>query len=391
MRIGFFTDSYTPQIHGVATALNMLVPALEALGHEVHIFAPKMGSYVDQRPRVYRFPSIRYIKQPPYWIATPISPQVFSRIPRLGLDIVHFHTPATLGAMAVQVARLQGIPLVQTYHTMIPEYLHYFGPVGKTTFALRAALWYARSACNLCDHIIAPSEKVRRALLQYGVFRPVTVIPNGLRLDGFVTAEKGYLRGRLGLRTDEPIVLFVGRLGAEKRPEVMLRSFVHLNRRLPEAHLVFAGDGYARRSLEGMASDLGIGPRTHFLGNVPYEQMPKVYADASVYVSTSVSEVHPMVVIEALASGVPIVAAPDEALEGTVVHGVNGYFATDEEDFALKMEWVLRSEELRSQMAEASRQMGRHFAVETQAARVVEVYQEALRARAQRRAQESAA
>lgn len=391
MRIGFFTDSYTPQIHGVATALNMLVPALEALGHEIHIFAPKMGSYVDKRPRVYRFTSVRYFKQPPYWIATPISPQVFSRIPRLGLDIVHFHTPATLGAMAVQVSRLQNIPLVQTYHTMIPEYLHYFGPVGKTTFALRAALWYARSACNLCDHVIAPSEKVRRALLQYGVLRPITVIPNGLRLDGFATAEKGYLRRRLGLKTDEPIVLFVGRLGAEKRPEVMLRSFVHVSRRMPEVHLVFAGDGYARRSLEGMASDLRIGPRTHFLGNVPYEQMPGVYADANVYVSTSVSEVHPMVVIEALASGMPIIAAPDEALEGAVVHGVNGYFATDEEDFALKVERVLRSEELRCKMSEASRQFGRHFSVENQALQVVAVYQEALGNGAQRPAAESAA
>jgi 1,2-diacylglycerol 3-alpha-glucosyltransferase len=280
---------------------------------------------------------------------------------------------------------------VQTYHTMIPEYLHYLGQVGKTTFALRAALWYARSACNLCDHIIAPSEKVRRTLSEYGVYRPVTVIPNGLRLAQFAAREKGYLRQRLGLKPDEPVVLFVGRLGAEKRPDVMLRSFIYLHQHMPEAHLVFAGDGYARRSLEEKASESGIGLHTHFLGFVPYEQMPSVYADASVYVSTSVSEVHPMVVIEALASGIPIVAVPDEALDGAVIDGVNGYFATDEEDFANKVERLLRSEELHHKMSEASRNLGRHFSVEAQARQVVAVYQDALRARARRSEEESAA
>lgn len=391
MRIGFFTDSYTPQVHGVATALNMLVPALESLGHEVHIFAPKMGDYVDQRPRVYRFPSVRYIKQPPYWVATPIWPSLFSKIPRLKLDIVHFHTPATLGAMALQVSRLYNLPLVQTYHTMIPEYLHYFGPVGKTAFALRAALWFARSACNLCDHVIAPSEKVRRVLLEYGVFRPITVIPNGLHLDGFTQAQQGYLRKRLGLRSEERIVLFVGRLGAEKRPEVALRFFARMRPQMPEARLVLAGDGYARPALEAMAADLGIASCTYFLGNVPYREMPNVYADADVFVSTSTSEVHPMVVIEALAAGLPIVAAPDEALEGAVIHGVNGYFAADEADFAAKVEGLLRAEELRRRMAEASRRIGRAFSIDAQAARVVEVYRLAQRARARRPAEESAA
>jgi glycosyltransferase involved in cell wall biosynthesis len=140
-----------------------------------------------------------------------------------------------------------------------------------------------------------------------------------------------------------------------------------------------------------MAADLGMAARTHFLGNVPYGSIPGVYADADVYVSTSTSEVHPMVAIEALAAGVPIVAAPDEALDGVMVDGVNGYFATTEEDFAAKIELLLRDQVLRDRMSTASRQYGQRFAIETQAARVVDVYEAARRARAGRSEEESVA
>lgn len=381
MNIGFFTDSYIPQVNGVATSISLLTQELEALGQNVYVFAPKMGDFVDRQINVCRIASVRYLKNPPYYLASPVSLKSLRLIRRLQLDVIHVHTPISLGAIAYQAAKIYNLPLVYTYHTLMSEYVHYVRILGKMVVPARTAVRLADAAsaftCNLCDHVIAPSEKVRGLVLEYGVRRPVTVINNGIQLERFRVGKRGYLRNRLGLTEDQSILLFVGRLGPEKNPEFILRAFVHILDHTQSVQLVFAGDGYARSSLERLACELGLGQRVTFTGNIPYQDMPRVYADAALFVSASTSEVHPMAILEALASGLPVVAVWDKALETAVVDGVNGYFVEpDEKQFAEKIAMLLQDPARLQDMARSSLRISEKFSVQTQARRVTEVYEQ---------------
>ncbi len=381
MKIGFFTDSYVPQVNGVATSVSSLTQELEALGQSIYTFAPKMGDFIDRQMNVCRITSVRYMKNPPYYLATPVSMQSLRKIRRLQLDVIHVHTPLSMGAIAYQAAKVYRLPLVYTYHTLMAEYVHYVRIGGRMVIPAKTAVRLANAAsaftCNLCDHIIAPSEKVKELLLRYGVKRPITVIHNGVQIERFRVSKKGYLRHRLGLTEEQRILLFVGRLGLEKNPEFILRAFVHILDLLPAVHLVLVGDGYARSSLERLVQELGLGRNVTFAGSIPYQDMPLVYADASLFVSASTSEVHPMAILEALASGLPIVAVWDKALDSAVVDGVNGYFVgPDERQFAEKVAMALQDAARWQEMSQNSLRISQRFSIRVQARRLTEVYEQ---------------
>jgi len=340
-----------------------------------------MGDFVDRQMNVYRILSVRYMKNPPYYLATPVSVKSLRRIRRLRLDVIHVHTPLSMGAIAYQAAKMYRLPLVYTYHTLMSEYVHYVRIGGKMVIPTKTAIRLANAAsaftCNLSDHIIAPSEKVKELLLRYGVKRPITVIHNGVQIERFRVGRKGYLRHRLGLTEEQRILLFVGRLGLEKNPEFILRAFVYILDLLPSVHLILVGDGYARASLELLARELGIAQRVTFAGSIPYQDMPLVYADASLFVSASTSEVHPMAILEALASGLPVVAVWDKALDSAVVDGVNGYFVEpDERQFAEKVAMVLQDSARWQEMSQNSLHISQRFSIRAQARRLTEVYEQ---------------
>jgi 1,2-diacylglycerol 3-alpha-glucosyltransferase len=374
VNIGFFTDSYTPQINGIVTSINFLVNELEVLGHRVHVFAPAMGSFTSDRDGVYRLISVRCVENPPYYFATPFSLRVLTLIPRLHLDIVHMHTPLSLGFIAYQVARIYHLPLVYTYHTLVPEYTHYIRILNRAIINKKFSEIADAFVCNLCDHIIAPSAKVKRLLLKYEVKTPVTVISNAIQTERFSRTERGYLHRRLGLREARRMVLTVGRLGPEKNLEFLLRAFAQVAAK-SSVHLVIVGEGYARPSLEQLADRLSIKDQVTFLGNIPYVDMPKVYADADLFVSSSVSESHSMVLLEALAAGLPVVAVRDEALESTVINGINGYLTgLDEEEFASKADAILARSDTWRAMSEASQRISERFSIQIQVQQLLEVY-----------------
>lgn len=374
MNIGFFTDSYFPQVNGIATSIDFLLNEIEVWGHRVHVFAPAMGSPANDRGNVYRLVSVRCYENPPYYLAIPFSLRALTLIPRLHLDIVHMHTPLSLGFIAYQVAKIYHLPLVYTYHTILPEYGHYVRVLRKTIVPRKLIEMADALVCKPCDHIVAPSTKVKRLLLKYEVKSPITVINNAIQIERFRRIERGYLHRRLGLLEAQKIILAVGRLGREKNLEFLLRAFAQMAARSP-VYLVIAGEGYAGPSLEQLADRLDINDKVTFLGNIPYADMPKVYADADLFVSPSVSETHSMALLEALAAGLPVVAVQDEALESTVINGVNGYITgLDEEEFASKADAILARSDIWKAMSEASQCISERFSVQIQVQRLLEVY-----------------
>ena len=326
LRIGLFTDTYAPQVNGVSISLQLVSEGLQRRGHQVTIFAPRIPGYEDNQPGVMRLPSLKYLNNPPIYVAVLGTPRSTWSLTRKHFDVLHAHSPLTVGLLAYLTASTKNLPLIYTYHTSITDYTHYLKVIGGTGVIRHAARWFSTTSTNLGNQIVVPSPKFYRLLLEQKVKRPIHVIPNGIDLSNFKAVKNpGSFRSKLGVGPDAPILLSVGRVDPEKRLDFLIDAFDRIADRMPEAHLVFAGDGGARKKLQEHAAAVKSSSRIHFLGMVDRTELPVILHDATVFLSASTTEVHPISVIEAIASGLPLVAVQDEAFEGMIVENENGH------------------------------------------------------------------
>lgn len=380
LRIGLFTDTYAPQVNGVSVSLQMVSKGLKERGHQVTIFAPKFPGYKDDQPNVMRLPSLKYLNNPPIYVAVLGTPRSTWRLTREHFDVLHAHSPASVGLLAYLTASTKRLPLIYTYHTSITDYTHYIKFIGGTGLIKRAAGWFSKASTDLGDQIVVPSPKFYRLLLNQKVTQPITVIPNGIDLSMFKTVKKpGALRDRLGLGPDVLIMLTVGRMDPEKRLEFIVDAFNILSEQVPNAHLVFAGDGSSRKSVEEKANASPAKDRIHFLGMVNRAELPDIFHDATVFLSASTTEVHPISVIEAIASGLPMVAVQDEAFEGMLEDGANGYMVSlDVQKYADTLVELLPDRERLKRFSEKSVELSEKYSIETQVRALEKLYMEAI-------------
>ena len=380
LRIGLFTDTYSPQVNGVSVSLQMISEGLKKRGHQVTIFAPRFPGYKDNEPNVMRLPSLKYLNNPPIYVAVLGTPRSTWKLTREHFDVLHAHSPASVGLLAYLTASTKRLPLIYTYHTSITDYTHYIKFIGGTGLFKRAAAWFSKASTDLGDQVIVPSPKFHRLLLNQKVKQPITVIPNGIDLSMFKTAKNpGALRKRLGLSPDAIILLTVGRMDPEKRLEFIVEAFDLISDRVPNAHLVFAGDGSSRKSVEEKANTIHAKDRIHFLGMVNRADLPDVLHDANVFLSASTTEVHPISVIEAIASGLPFVAVQDEAFEGMLEDGMNGYAVPlDVSQYADTLANLLPDHERLQRFGAHSAALSEKYSIEAQVMSLEKLYMEAI-------------
>lgn len=350
MRIGFFTDGFLPQPNGVATSVFETARELESRGHEVFIIAPKYPGYIDRDLNVIRLPSLKIAEKPETRIGISLPDQHLRKIISMDFDIIHGHSGGPVTLLGWEIARAKSIPCVVTYHTLWNRYTHYFlkGKVVTPKMMEQATKIFG----NQVDFLIAPTERVEKELKKYGVKKPIRIVPSGINLDKFKAESHGFLRKKLKLSKDDPILLFVGRLGPEKNVDFLLKSFVKVFEEDASAHLVIVGDGPERKKLEALAKKLNVKANTHFTGEIESGKMHKIYPEATVFVFSSTTETQGLVVPEALASGVPVVAINDPAYE-IVKDGENGFLvANNEKQFASKILSLTKDENLRKKMSE---------------------------------------
>ena len=310
MRIGFFTDTFLPQRNGVVTSLISFGLELLKRGHEVFVFCPKthLKSYHGIRVRSYRSMTFR-----PY-------PEFKIAIPRGGvpeLDIVHTHSPFSLGVLGLYIAKKQDIAGISTFHTLLPEYVGYLR-FGRGLFK-RLAWTYCRFYYNRCHRLIAPSEALKKVLRKHRIRKPIAVIPTGIDLDFYKPIGQEKARRRLGIK-DDRVFLCLGRLGHEKNLDVVLRAFQNV-----DARLIIAGRGPARKKLEKMREELGLQKSVSFAGYVRGELKPLYYSAADASILASTSETQAVVAAEAMACGCPVIGADSLAIPEVVKNGKNGY------------------------------------------------------------------
>jgi 1,2-diacylglycerol 3-alpha-glucosyltransferase len=380
LRIGLFTDTYAPQVNGVSVSLQMISEGLKKRGHQVTIFAPKFPGYKDNEPNVMRLPSLKYLNNPPIYVAVLGTPRSTWKLTRKHFDVLHAHSPASVGLLAYLTASTKRLPLIYTYHTSITDYTHYIKFIGNTGIIKYAAAWFSKASTDLGDQIIVPSPKFYRLLLNQKVKQPISIIPNGIDLSMFKTVKNpGALRKRLGLDADVPILLTVGRMDPEKRLDFIVEAFDLIADRVPNAHLVFAGDGSARKHVEEKANSIRARDRIHFLGMVNRAELPDILHDATVFLSASTTEVHPISVIEAIASGLPFVAVRDEAFEGMLEEGQNGYTVPlDVKKYADTLIDLLPDRERLNRFAQHSLSLSEKYSIEGQVRALEKLYMEAI-------------
>lgn len=357
MRIVIVTEQYLPMLGGVATVTLNLSHDLAAAGDQVWVVAPSEGHYnehtEDGAVHVHRFASFEWPTYDGQRIAFPPVTPLRRLLRAVQPDVVHIHSPIVLGNLAQLLASAQHVPVVATNHYMpinMSPALSTDPLLGKSFEAL--AYSYLVGFYNRCDFVTAPTATALGLLKRHGLRVPSRSISNGIDLRQFTPRPRDEaLRRRLGLPADRPLILYVGRLSEEKRVHVLLDAMAQLQH---PAHLVIGGNGPAAHELEERANQLSIGHRTTFLGRVTDDDLVPLYRLADVFVMPSVAELQSVATLEALAVGLPVVAADAGALPELVFHGENGLRFTPDDSASLAegLAWLVMHPDLRRQMAE---------------------------------------
>lgn len=371
MRIAFFTETFLPATDGVVTRLRHTIEELRRAGDEVLVFAPR---YPNGGPDSYAGAPIHRIfgvPFPPYPQVRlcPPHPGIGRALKRFRPDLIHAVNPFILGPGGAFYARRNGVPLVASYHTNVAAYTRFYGLdfMEKATRSWTRT-WHSRARINLCT-----SEATRDYLLQEGIKR-VRVWPQGVdaRLFHPSRASREWRVKLSDGRPEARILLYVGRLAPEKSI-VCLKAAVSA---VPNTCLVIVGKGPIQRDLEREFA----GTPTHFTGLLTGEDLAAAYASADLFVFPSTTETLGMAMIEALASGLPVVAAQSGAAHEVVSEGENGLLYEPDSDggLAAAVHRVLEDEALRRTFSQAARVAAEKRDWEAATATLRGYYEEAL-------------
>jgi glycosyltransferase involved in cell wall biosynthesis len=344
------SDVYFPRVNGVSTSIHTFCADLAEIGVRTTLVAPAYDKPDEAAkdeggtPRVLRVPARPVPRDPEdrlmSWRALNAALRARPPVP---YDVVHVHTPFLAHYAGQRAARDWGVPLVATCHTYFEDYLHHYLPLLPHALGRSLARRFTRSQFEHVDAVIAPTQPLLEALRGYGVQAPIHVIPTGMPADRFVRGDGARFRREHGIEPQRPVVLILGRVAFEKNLSFLLRMFVRVRQRVPEALLVVAGEGPARASLEREAGTLGIAAATRFVGNLDRERgLSDCYAAADAFVFASRTETQGLTLLEAMAQGTPVVST---ACLGTrSVLGADcgaRVVAEDAEDFAVAVADVL--------------------------------------------------
>ena len=355
MKIGMLVDRYKPYISGVTNCVSLYKEYLEKAGHTVYIFTFGDEDYDDDEENIIRSHGL------------PLVDTGFSFNLRFGkkarrimstLDIAHVHHPFLSGSLALRFFRPRNIPIVFTNHTRYDLYAHAYLPMLPESVGETAMRAFLPSFCRRIDLVIAPSEGLAEVLRRFGVDAKIQVIPNGVNLEPFQHPIEPFDRTLLGIDPEAVILIYVGRLGPEKNLPFLLRSFAGTAKAQPNIHLVIIGDGPERDNLEDRAAQSGIGHQIHFTGLVPYQNVPNYLSMADAFVTASVTEVHPLTVIEALARGLPVLGINSPGISDSITDGVNGFLCEEDlASFTAKMMRLVSDHQLRINMGKNAKKM----------------------------------
>jgi 1,2-diacylglycerol 3-alpha-glucosyltransferase len=379
MNVGVFTDCYLPTKNGVTTAIVQVRQELERRGHKVVVCTVANPGTVERDLGVYRFPSLPFNAGIELRLGLARQGVIDRIVKREKLDLIHTHTEFSLGWSGKRAARCAGLPLIHTLHTFYPAYRHYL-PLGRLLPERAIGRLLARILAGY-DAVVCPSEKGRAYLVSCMSTIRTAVIGNGVSQKRFnpervTQADRDRARAALGIEPEDRIILYVGRLAQEKRVLALLAALQPLLAADARSRVVFVGTGPARDGLAAAARAAGLDPQVLLTGPVPWERMVELYAIAHVFATASLSEIHPMTLIEAAMCGLPIVARRDVSFVGLVRDGYNGFLVDSDRGIAGKLWEILQDETKQRAFAHNALSLSGQFTIEAHADKLEALYRQ---------------
>ncbi len=388
MRIGIFTETYTPFISGLVTSEVMLKNALEKQGHEVYVVTANLETFkyeYDEKERVLKIPGLPTgIYDSRLTSVYPI--RAVNKIKSWKLDVIHSQTEFAIGTFARLFAKQYNIPLVHTYHTLYEDYVHYITKGYFNKSSKKIVEYLTKFYCDTtATELIVPTNKIYKLFKEkYKFEKNIHIIPTGIETERFYKEninekEVNNLRNVLKIKRKDFVILFVGRLAEEKNVKFLIHSQKELVKKYNNIKLIIVGDGPDKEEYERYSKELEMENNIIFTGKVSWEDMPYYYHISDIFATASKTETQGLTVIEAMASNTIPVWMRDEAFQSMVAEDLNGLFFETETEYQEK---IIRLYEDRDELARFDKQariQAEHYSSKNYADRVLEVYQRAIK------------
>ncbi len=388
MRIGIFTETYTPYISGLVTSEVMLKNALEKQGHEVYVVTANLESFkyeYNEKERVLKIPGL------PTGIydsrLTSIYPvRAVNKIKSWNLDVIHSQTEFAIGTFARLFAKQYNIPLVHTYHTLYEDYVHYITKGYFDKSSKKIVEYLSKFYCETtATELIVPTNKIYKLFKEkYKFEKNIHIIPTGIEVERFYKEnvdpkEVDNLRKTLNISKRDFTILFVGRLAEEKNIEFLINSQNELVKKYKNIKLIIVGDGPDKEKYEKLSKDLGLEENIIFTGKAAWGDMPYYYHVADIFATASKTETQGLTIIEAMASNVVPVCMRDEAFQSMVTEDLNGLFFETEEEYQKQILYLYENKDELQKIDKQARIQAEHYSSKNYADRVLEVYHRAIK------------
>ena len=377
MKILFISDVYFPRVNGVSTSIETFRRNLQLLGHTVDLIAPDYGKPTANENGIVRVPAR----------AVPLDPEdrlmgygwVMQQLERLRgehYDLIHVQTPFVAHYLGVKLSHLLDIPCIETYHTFFEEYLYHYIPFLPKSLTRWLAKRFSRHQGNSLDGMVIPSRPMQRVLQDYGIATTMEVIATGIEPASFVLGDRVAFREKYGIAQERPMLLFVGRVAHEKNIDFLIQVVNQVRKEVADVLFVIAGEGPARVHLEQEVKRLALGQHVRFIGYLDrHTELNNCYRAADIFIFSSRTETQGLVLLEAMAQGVPLVSTAELGTRDVLQDGAGVWIAQEElSDFSSNVVKMLGHAQARSDLGELGRAYANEWSAAKQAKKMLAFY-----------------
>ncbi len=387
MTIALFSDSYLPTKSGIVTVVVQLQEQLKKLGHRVILVTVETtDEYETYDPDIYRVHSVALGLGTDQFVGIPAMHPLINYLRDAKVDIIHCHTEFGIGKAGLRAAHILKIPAICTTHTMWTDFYKYYLTFGKL-ISPRIINGIMKKYYGKFDSLIGVSTKARNYFKSDSMLpqMPSVIIPNAIDKEKFQKEhiseqQKLALRESYGIKPDETMLLFVGRIGEEKRVFELLQVCKNVAKKNNKIKMIFVGNGPAYEDMLKKAEAEIASKQIIFTGFIEWTRVSEYYESADIFVTTSLSEMHSMTILEAQLSGLPIIVRRDESYLDSVFNGDNGYLTDSEDEMEERILELAEDKEKRLAFGKRSLEITKRFTIETHIRKTVKVYEEVLKA-----------
>lgn len=379
MRIAMFTNVYAPMVGGIEKSVEWFCEDFRAAGHETLVVTPEFHGHEQSTDDVLRVPAIMNFNGSDFSVTLPFPARITERLDDFAPDLIHCHQPFLLGDAGLRQARHRGIPLVFTNHTLYERYTHYVPLDSERVrrMAVRMPVLFA----NLCDHVVAPTQSIAELLRQRGLERPATVIPTGIDTRFFANGDGASFRERYAIPAEATVLGHLGRLNREKNLVYLARALARALRGREGVWLLLVGEGDATQMMHSVFESEGVSERVVFAGRHTGQGVADAYAAMDLFLFASKTDTQGIVLLEAFAAGVPIVALRATGPRDLIEDGKTGRLLAEDADdaaFAGAIEELLDDPEGLQRMSRAAAHVADRYDRRECARRMLKLYEEVL-------------